>query len=235
MLTDNPHERDAATSVSVLHIESDAIVVDAVREWTKQWPEVRYVGSAFTGKQGIDQCALSRPSLVLLEMSLPDMNGFEIAEALSKANNGARLLILTHRADDALLHYVTVGLASGLLWKLPGVKEHLRNAIAEIFSGRAYFPRYVHDAIRNSRQHPEAIFKILSPRELALLPFMGRGESDSAIGTRFRLSAATVHSHRQRMMAKLGLHGTPELMRWANRKGFSDFPRPSAPMILSSN
>ncbi|HEX2851825.1 MAG TPA: LuxR C-terminal-related transcriptional regulator [Opitutaceae bacterium] len=70
-----------------------------------------------------------------------------------------------------------------------------------------------------------AFFKLLSNREIFLLPYFARGASDSEIASSVDLSPATVHSHRQSITRKLDLHSSVELMRWCAEHGFAHFPR----------
>jgi DNA-binding NarL/FixJ family response regulator len=108
---------------------------------------------------------------------------------------------------------------AGLVWKLNYREGALRSALAAVGSGGTWFPESVATLMAAQRGAPDALHKIFSPRELDLLPEFGAGESDETIGIAHGLSALTVKRHRATVLGKLGVHSTPELMRWAARVG----------------
>jgi DNA-binding NarL/FixJ family response regulator len=115
-----------------------------------------------------------------------------------------------------------------MLWKTAEVRGLLRAGLAEVLAGHRFFPAGVRDALRAVRSDPDAFFKILSERELAMLPLLCLGSPDTQIAQQTGLSPATVKSHRQHIMSKLDLHRAADLVRWAAEKGFIDLgPAPA--------
>ena len=96
-------------------------------------------------------------------------------------------------------------------------------ALQELLSGRTYFQPAVLAAIARTRRQPDHFSKILSSRELELVPLFGFGWTHDRVARHAGLSPATVRTHHQNILAKLNLHGREELMRWAIKKGFTDF------------
>lgn len=153
------------------------------------------------------------------------MDGFWVAGELARRPAAPRIIVLSARSDDAaLLRIMQQPDISGLIWKAGEVLPRLTVAITEVRSGRKYYPPEVREALRRFRADPQAFFKILSDREISLLPDLGRGQTDDEIAVKTGLSSLTVKSHRQHIMAKLGLHRTPELIYWAIEHGFVDPP-----------
>ncbi len=104
--------------------------------------------------------------------------------------------------------------------------------MSELAAGRRYFPGEIQAALARARHQPDHFSKLLSDRELELLPLLGYGWTNEKIAARMGLSSATVRTHHQNILMKLGLHGREELMRWAIKRGFSDFryePRETPP------
>jgi len=214
---------------TLLHIEDDPLWGVLVSEMVRGWPEVRYLALAVSGTDGIAQCTRLQPDIVLLDLQLPGTGGFDIAAALARLPKPPRVLMLTMLTNDAVLFQATRPHVSGMLWKGDYVNGDLRTAIAESVVGRKYYSPKIQADLHAMRGDPNAFFKILSDREIDLLPWLGRGETDDRIAGRVGLQSTTVRSHRQHIMNKLGLNSTPELMCWIEAKGFVLRPLPGRP------
>jgi DNA-binding NarL/FixJ family response regulator len=214
---------------SVLHIDPDPIWGLAVQRMIDRWPEVRHAGRAASAAEGLARCRAGLPDLVLLELRLPDADGFEVVDALAGGlSRPPRILLLTARSDDATLYRLTRLPVAGMVWKTAEIRDLLRAGIGEALAGRRFFPADVRAALRAVRCNPDAFFKILSERELAMLPLLCLGSPDTRIAQQTGLSPATVKSHRQHIMSKLNLHRAADLVRWAAEKGFIDLgPAPA--------
>lgn len=90
--------------------------------------------------------------------------------------------------------------------------------------GEKHLSKAVREPPRNLRADPEAWFKILTDRELQLLPHFGEGASDDEVAAEFHLTVATVRSHRLSILTKLNLPNTARLIHWAIKRGFVRFP-----------
>jgi len=122
------------------------------------------------------------------------------------------------RIDDLTVYRVFHSTLSGAVFRFRfGWAE-----IAAALQTRTGFavPPEVHKAYADLRQRPDAFFKILSDREIALLGTFGLGWSDREIATIAKIAPETVHAHRRNIMAKIGVHTRSELMRWAQVAGF---------------
>ncbi len=211
----------------LLHVEDDVLWGRAVKQMVHPWHEVCHVGTATSAQTGIALCRTHQPDLALLGLTLPDADGFDLALTLANFPRPPRILLLTVKADALTLFRAGYSYIAGMVWKTAQVRETLRCAIREILAGRRYYPEDVRQAMRAARTDPTAFFKILSSRELSMLPLLCQGLTDSQIGEQNGLCPATVKSHRQHIMSKLDLHRTADLIRWAAEKGFVDFSRPS--------
>ena len=211
---------------SLLHIEDDVLWGQAVKQLLHRCRDVCHVGTAATAAQGLALCRIHQPDLAVLALELPDADGFDLALTLVNLPQPPRILLLTAKADQVTLFRAGYAYIAGLIWKTGQVHDTLRCAVREVLAGRRYFPAEVREAMRTIRTDPAAFFKILSSRELALLPLLCQGSTDDQIATQTGLCPATVKSHRQHIMTKLDLHRTADLVRWAAEKGFVDFLRP---------
>lgn len=208
-------------TLSILHIEDDPLWGEAVKRVVEALPgPVDYRWGA-TAAEGIRLAREQEAEIVLLDLRLPDADGFGLAEELGRRPGRTRIIVLSARKDDAaLLEIMRRPHLAGLIWKAGDMRTHLPVAIEEVRGGRRYYQPEVREALRRLRADPRAFFKLLSDREMALLPGLGRGLTDAEIAAQAGLSALTVKSHRQHIMAKLGLHRTPDLIYWAIEHGF---------------
>jgi DNA-binding NarL/FixJ family response regulator len=211
---------------SLLHIEDDVLWGRAVKQMVNTWQEVCHVGTATSAEAGIALCRTHQPDLALLGLELPDADGFDLALTLANFPRPPRILLLTVKADAVTLFRAGFAYIAGMVWKTGSIHDTLRCAVREILAGRRYFPENVRQAMRATRTDPAAFFKILSSRELSMLPLLCQGFTDVQIAEQNGLCPATIKSHRQHIMAKLNLHRTSDLIRWAAEKGFVDFSRP---------
>jgi DNA-binding NarL/FixJ family response regulator len=205
---------------SLLHVEDDLGWGHDVKRMVNSWHEVCHVGTATSAQAAIALCRSQQPDVALLGLTLPDADGFDLALSLANLPRPPRILVFTMKKDAVTLFRAGYAYIAGMVWKTGQVQDTLRCAVREILAGRRYFPEDVREAMRATRTDPAAFFKILSGRELSMLPLLCEGLTDQQIGERNGLRPATVKSHRQHIMTKLDLHRTTDLIRWASEKGF---------------
>lgn len=197
-------------------------------------PSVAHFEHASTGHDGLALTRTLRPDLVLLDLVLSDADGVALALELARLPFPPRVLLLSARRDAAALYAASEPHIAGLLLKSHGALGQLPQAIGTVAAGGKYYPTEVREALRRFRADPQAFFKLLSPRQIALLPHFARAESDEEIATGLGLSAHTVKSHRQTVMRKLDLHGPARLTHWAIVNGFGGAALPPALQAPSS-
>lgn len=183
-------------------------------------PEIRVFETVTSAAAALDRVPVLRPDVVLLDVVLPDGDGLAVARALGALETPPRIVLLSVRRDDVVLQAASSPPIAALLWKTGDVLEKLPEAIRIVAAGGKYHPPEVREALRKFRADPQAYFKILSDRELELLPRFGEGMSDEEVARFFNLSIHTVKSHRQNILTKLGLHSTARLIHWAIMRGF---------------
>ncbi|HYC72769.1 MAG TPA: response regulator transcription factor [Opitutaceae bacterium] len=206
----------------LVHIEDDAWSTQIVRTLVKRWPDVRHAGTAATAAAGYALCVDAAPAVALVDLRLPDTDGFTLARSLRSLPHAPRLVFLTGRADEAALFQLSRDPAAGFLWKSSAVADHLRPAVLAALAGRAYQPPEVRERLAAMRRDPVAFHKLFGESDLALLPLFGRGLSDDEIAAATGRAPLTIKWRRHQIMRKLDLHKASDLMRWARAKGFVD-------------
>ncbi len=205
---------------SLLHVEDDSLWQTSVAGVLRQLPEVQSYETVATASAARERACDFQPDLVLLDVVLADGDGLQLAREFAGRPIPPRILLLSVRRDDAVLQAAHESHVAALLWKSNDVLTRLPEAIRTVAAGGRYFPPEVREALRKFRSDPAAYFKILSDRELDLLPLFGSGLSDDEAAAQLGLKASTVKTHRLSILAKLNLSSTARLIHWAIQRGF---------------
>lgn len=214
--------------LSLLHIEDDSLWQVTLAQAFRALPSVASVTSVATGLAGLARVQSDRPDLVVLDAVLPDCDGLGLIAQIAESSPHTRVLLLSARRDEFILFSATQPHVAGLLCKSEGVFAQLAVAIQSVAAGEKYFSLEVRETLRRFRGDPKAFYKLLSPRELAVLARVAHGDSDAGIAARLELSEHTIRSHRQHIMQKLDLPNAARLIHWAITHGFGSNRRPHA-------
>lgn len=179
------------------------------------------VAGASNGAEGVALCAKEKPDLVFLDLVLPDGDGIDLVKEILTAAPQARIIALTSHSDEFTLHRAMRANVHGFVDKNEQPLGMLPEAIATVMAGRPYFSSVAQRVRASLRTDPAAFNKILSDREQELLRLFGEGLSNEEVAEKVDLTTGTVKLHRRNIMSKLGVHSTPQLMRYALEKGFT--------------
>lgn len=182
---------------------------------------VTAIGEAGDAKTALDECRKIAPDIVILDLELPDRDGLDLLDELRKAAPGGRIIALSSHTDDVTVHRVIQSGIEGFVDKTGQPMDALREAVATVTEGRRYLSPIVREVWKRLREEPAAFNKLLSDREQEILVLVGRGYTNSEIADQLGLRSITVQNHRCNIMAKLGLHSTSHLIRYATEKGFT--------------
>lgn len=177
--------------------------------------------AARDGRTGIELTERHQPELILLDLELPDADGFELVGRLRAAAPRARILVLSSHTEPYVLHRIIEAAVDGFVDKNEHDPALLAGVMRQVAEGRRYFSAVVEEALARFRSDPIAFPKLLSSREQELLRLFGQGWSDQRIAEQVGLREITVRNHRRNIMARLGIHSTPELIRYALENGFT--------------
>jgi DNA-binding NarL/FixJ family response regulator len=181
------------------------------------------------GLKGLAKVRLLKPDLVLLDLSLPDADGLDVAAAILQELPKTRVLAISSLRDPVTLKRVRDLGIHGFVDKREQNVKLLREAIRMVSQGHGYFSPVVSEVTGPLARDPKAYFRILSEYEQRVLTMIGHSLSDEEIAVKLKIRTATAQSRRRDIMAKLGIHSTPKLIRYATEQGFTridSFPKP---------
>ncbi len=206
----------------VLLADDHTIVRQGLAQILKATDEFEVVAEAGDGAEAVAFAEQTRPDLVVLDIGMPRLDGIEAARRIRKAVPAARILVLTmHDDEEYVLKMVRAG-ASGYLVKDSAAAE-LVAALKALRSGKGYFvPRaakVLAEAVHGGEQRPDDPYERLTDREREVFQLVAEGRTNFQIAAILGISSKTVDNHRTRLMEKLGIHSTAELVRLAAKRG----------------
>jgi len=185
---------------------------------------IEVIGEATNGQEAIDQVDALKPDIVLMDISMPVMNGLEATRAIKKANPDVKILILTMHEGEAYFFNILEAGASGYFIK-GGSASDLVTALQVVHNGNVFlYPSMAKKLLVDYLQRADGgvdkeNLNGLTPREQEVLKLVAEGYNNQEIGTQLSLSPATVQTHRSNIMGKLNLHRRTELTKYAIKRG----------------
>jgi DNA-binding NarL/FixJ family response regulator len=209
--------------ITVLLAEDHTIVREGFRKMLELEGDFQIVGEAQDGREAVALAKKLRPSVVLMDIAMPRLNGLEATRQLHKALPGTRVLVLSAHSDDAYIEDATEAGAMGFLLKQTSAHEVCR-AIREVDKGRTYFSPVI--SRRLSRQsevnrtgRPNQKLAQLTTREMEVLQLIAEGKANKETAAELSIGIKTVEKHREHLMEKLDIHDTAGLTRYAISAG----------------
>ncbi len=211
--------------IKVLIADDHAIVRAGLRTLIESEPSLELVGEATGGYETIELIDITKPDILVLDISMPDIDGIAVTKKLKSQDNDVRILILTIHDDKALLREALKSGASGYVLKHAAEKE-LISAIQIVMRGDMYVePSMVHTFVDDFKKSTKAVpetLELLTPREIEVLKLIVLGYTNRQVGEELNISIRTVEGHRANLSDKLGVKSRVELVRFARDRGLID-------------
>ncbi len=213
------------SKIKVLLAEDHTIVRKGLRSLLDNETEIQVVGEAEDGQQAVQKAVQMLPDVVVMDITMPVLNGLEATRQIKKLCPQIKVVILTvHSTEEHIFQTLRAG-ASAYVVKQGAVNE-LIEAIQTAYRGETFLSppisRQVVDAYGRRAEDMEDRYDKLTGREREVLQMIAEGRTNREIAVRMHVTIKTVEAHRAHLMDKLGLHSIAELTRYALRKGMID-------------
>ena len=184
--------------------------------------DMEIVGEAGNGREAVELAEKLRPEVVVMDVSMPELNGIEATRRLASSTPHTRVVALSVHKDSVYVREILRAGARGYLLK-ESVAADLVSAVRAVASGEGYLSPAVSTAVLDDyRRHVTNPVDLLTSREREVLQMLAEGKTNKEIAGVLNLSVYTVDAHRGRIMEKLNLHSINELVRFAVRNGLID-------------
>jgi two-component system, NarL family, nitrate/nitrite response regulator NarL len=212
--------------IKVFLVDDHHIVRSGIRSELSKNENISILGEASSGKDALEKLEKMIPDVILMDISMPEMNGLKATELIKKKMPNVKIIALTmHDNKNYVAELIRLG-ASGYIMK-DSSPEELIKAIESVYNDILYFsPKINVDLIKSTPRTPRAskahLPGSLTPREESILRFLVNGLSNKEIAKELAISVRTVETHREHINRKLNMKSLAELTKYAIAEGIID-------------
>ncbi|HOX59944.1 MAG TPA: response regulator transcription factor [Candidatus Paceibacterota bacterium] len=211
--------------IRVVLADDHPIVRGGISQALRELPGVELVGEANDGREAIDLAKSAHPNLILMDISMPGLNGLEATERIVKACPQSHVIILSRHDDDQYVWRALKVGARGYVLKKAVIAE-LKVAVQRVAGGEIYLSREIETRLRNQLPlhqiaHARSPVEQLSARQREILQLIAEGQTTKAIALTLKVSPKTVEYHRAKLMQRLNIFDIPGLVRFALKTGLA--------------
>jgi DNA-binding NarL/FixJ family response regulator len=210
-------------TITVLLADDHAVVRDGLRFLLESAGDIRVIAQAGDGRQAVEQAMLYQPQVVIMDISMPMLNGIEATRQICAACPHTRVVMLSIHSDYEYIYRALQAGASGYLLKESAGAE-VEAAVLSVQAGHRYLSQKI-DAVALEGflqpHHEKSPLEGLSRREREVLQLTVEGKTSAAIAELLSLSPKTVETYRSRTLLKLGIHDLPALVKFAIQHGIT--------------
>jgi len=212
-------------SIRILLADDHKITRQGLRSLLDKQSDMEVVAEAEEGRTAVRLVRELLPDVVIMDVSMPDLNGMEAARQITREFGNVRIVALSMHSDSLFVTEMLKSGASGYLLKDCAFEE-LARAIRAVVAGKTYLSPSISGVVVDDYLHrlSKADFSgldVLTSREREVLQLLAEGKSTKQIALKLHISGKTVETHRRQMMNKLDIHTVAELTKYAIRKGLT--------------
>jgi DNA-binding NarL/FixJ family response regulator len=206
--------------IKILIADDHGVVAEGLKHLIEAQPDMQVVGVAADGREAVRLTREAQPDVVLMDLSMPELNGADATRAILDRQADCRVIVLSMYADREYVRRALKAGASGYVVKRSAAKEVVE-AIRAVHAGQRYLSPRVADVViddytAEDKQDPLAR---LSAREREVLQLLAEGRTSAEIAARLALSQKTVETYRARLVEKLGIRDVAGLVKFAIQRG----------------
>jgi len=213
------------TPLRILIADDHRLFKDGLRTLLDKEKDIKVVAETTEGDETVSKVCDLKPDVVLMDVSMPGLNGIEATRKILSKCGAVRIIMLSMHSDR---RFVIESLRAGALGYLlkDCAFEELLLAIKSVCAGKIHLSRPINDSVVNdyvalAAASSGSAFSVLSAREREVLQLIAEGKSTKETAARLNVSVKTVETHRKQIMDKLNLHSVAELTKYAIREGLT--------------
>jgi DNA-binding NarL/FixJ family response regulator len=208
-------------TISVFLVDDHRIFLDTLKVFLELEKDISVVGMAFDGRSAISGILESSPQVVVLDITMPELNGIDAITRILVARPDTRIIMLSGNSDLEYIHRSLQMGALGYLLKDSSGAEMVE-AIRAVSAGKRYISSQIPQSVAMGyKKSSDSPIEKLSLREREILQLLLEGNNSAAIAEKLGLSPKTVDTYRSRLMNKLGVNDLPALVRLGIRYGLT--------------
>jgi len=210
--------------IRVVLADDHTVMRAGLRSLLERQPNLEVVGEAEDGRQTVELAAALNPDVIVMDIGMPSLNGIEATRQIVAKQPNTSVVILSMHSDETYVMRAMKAGARGYLLK-DSAEADLIRAIQAVSQGKSFFSPKIsrilaEDYVRLLKQKGvEDSYELLTSREREIVQLLAEGKSNKEVATLLNLSLYTVETHRSRVLQKLNLHSSAELVLYAVRKG----------------
>lgn len=218
-------DKKTCTEIRILFADSHRIVREAICSLLNNEDDIEIVGQANDGRIAIKLVEELRPDIIIMETSMPNLNGIEATRKIIREYHGIKVIALSANSDRRSVCEMLKAGASGFLPKACGYEE-LVSAIRNIVQDRTYLSSQisafvVNEYVQHTTNPGKSVYSVLTEREREVLQLIAEGKTTKVIGRDLHVSPKTIEWHRSQLMKKLHIESIAELVKYAISEGLT--------------
>ncbi|RNI21828.1 response regulator [Rufibacter latericius] len=215
--------------IKVILVDDHTLIRDGLKSLLKSERTIQIIGEAENGQQLLDLLETTTPDVIMLDLNMPVMDGFETLQHLQQKYPNVKVLILTMLDQESYVHKVRSAGAMGYVLKTAG-RDELVHAIKTVANDNSFISSEVALNLLNKANNPEGATQSagsknnpeLSKREMEVLKLIAEGYTNAEIADKLFASKRTIESHRQHLIEKTKARNTATLIKYAIQEGLID-------------
>ncbi|MBV9191788.1 MAG: response regulator transcription factor [Betaproteobacteria bacterium] len=207
-------------TIKILIADDHAIVAEGLKHLVEAQSDLQVLATVGDGREAVRVAKETEPDVVLMDLSMPELNGADAAKAIIDARPECRVIVLSMYAEREYVRRALKAGATGYVVKRSAAKE-LVEAIRAVHAGQRYLSPRVADVVIDdyAADGKADLLEKLSTREREVLQLLAEGRTGSEIAQRLALSQKTVETYRARLVEKLGIRDVAGLVKFAIQRG----------------
>jgi DNA-binding NarL/FixJ family response regulator len=210
--------------MKIILVDDHKMVREGLREMLRSMPDVEVIAEAADGREGVRLAKMLSPDVVVMDIDMPGLSGFEATRQITANGNGAKVIALTASSSANAARQMLSAGASAFVVKAAAFRD-FHDALKAVRAGTVYFSPGLADSVlrelaRTNGNGSTALSR-LTARERETLRLLAEGYATKEIAAKLALSIKTIETHRKNLMDKLDMHTVAQLTKYAIREGIT--------------